>query len=124
MFQNYLILATTIIFTVIAQLLLKKFAVYFGEYGFSFKIITGLITKFPQNIQLFGSMIFWAIAFLLWVVVLSRIKLNIAYPIVTALNMSLVVLGSYFFFKENLSLVQLIGILIIVFGIFLVSWKF
>jgi len=59
------------------------------------------------------------VAFLLWLFVISRIKLNVAYPVVASLTIGLIALFSWLFFKEHLELIQVLGIALIIFGILL-----
>ncbi len=121
--MTYLILAATIIFTVLAQLLFKKGMMILGELDFSLANILSVIPNIFKNAYLLLGTIFFGIAFLLWFFVLSKLKLNIAYPISTSVNLGLVALGSWLFFRESLSLLQIFGVVLIVSGIFLIFAK-
>jgi multidrug transporter EmrE-like cation transporter len=55
--------------------------------------------------------------------VLSKIQLSIAYPIMTSVGFLIVVGFSVFALKEQVSLVQVIGIVMIVTGVVLVAGK-
>lgn len=106
--------------TVISQLLLKKSV--FGVVDFSLPL--GKLTiSFLKNPFFLAGVVSFGLAFILWILVLSKMKLSVAYPISTALNLSLVAIVSYVLFKEQLSPVQMSGIGIIIFGIFLLLWK-
>ncbi|MCX6790660.1 MAG: SMR family transporter [Candidatus Gribaldobacteria bacterium] len=118
------LLGTSIIFTVLAQLLLKKGVLALGEITWSLKGLGSFIVKFFQNGYLVGGLTFFGLAFFFWILTLSKIKLSIAYPISTALNLSLVTLFSCFIFRENLSAIQIVGIFVIMVGIFLLLWKY
>lgn len=48
---------------------------------------------------------------------------GIGYSIIKALAIILVVIGGMFFFKEQLNLVNMIGIGIIILGIIMISWN-
>ena len=67
-----------------------------------------------------GGGILYVLATGLWLVVLSKIPLSIAYP-AQSLAYVLGIVGAYFIFKEHISLVQLAGILIIFFGVYLIA---
>ena len=120
--MTYIILVISILFTVSAQLLLKKGVIASGKLLTSSTNLFSLITGIFKNIYLVSGLVLWGVAFLCWLFVLSKIKLNIAYPLANALNISLVVLGSVLFFKENFSLAQSLGLLLIIGGIFML-WR-
>jgi multidrug transporter EmrE-like cation transporter len=118
------LLGSSILFTVLAQLLLKKGVFSLGEMEWSWNGFWGLLVKFFHSGYLVLGLFFFGCAFLFWVLTLSKIKLSLAYPISTALNLSLVTLLSYFIFKENLSIIQIVGVFVIITGIFLLLWKY
>jgi multidrug transporter EmrE-like cation transporter len=119
MYQTFLILVISIFFTVGAQLCLKKGVLNLGTLDISINSILNLIPRIFQNIWLMVGLFLFGIGFLLWLFVISKIKLNTAYPIATSLSFSLVVLFSWLFFKEHLLPIQILGIAVIIFGIFL-----
>ncbi len=119
MLQSFLFLGFSILATATAQLLLKRGMMSVGQMNFSFSNLLNLVAQIFHNIYLFLGLLFFGLSFFSWLFVLSRLQLNIAYPIVTSLNFCLVVAGSWFLFKEELSLVQISGIGFIAFGIFL-----
>ncbi len=59
-------------------------------------------------------------SFLLWLVVVSKMELSFAYPMVS-LGYLVVVLASWVLFKENLSWLRLAGLLMICMGVSLVA---
>lgn len=119
----YLMLAGTIILTVAAQLLLTKGAVVFKDTSFSWAGLVGLVARFFQSGWLLAGILCFGLAFVLWVVVVAKIKLSAAYPISTALNLTLVVLGSALILREAVTGWQVLGVLLIVAGIFCILWK-
>ena len=120
MYQTFIILGLCILSTVGAQLFLKKGVLALGSFYFSISNLMGLIPRVIQNIWLMGGLILLGIGFFLWLFVISRIKLSMAYPVSTSLNLCLIILGSWLIFKEQLLPVQILGVVIIVLGIFLV----
>lgn len=123
-YQPFLLLGISIFLTVAAHLSLKKGMTLIGELEFSLSNLLNLIFQLFQNIYLFLGLLFFATAFFFWLFVLSRIQLNIIYPISIGLNFALITIGSWFLFKEYLSLFQIIGIGFIIFGIFLLLKSF
>lgn len=119
MIQTFLILIISILFGVTAQLFLKRGVLNLGSFDFSFNGLFGLIHRISQNIWLISGLFLFGISFFLWLFVLSRLKLSVAYPISTSLSFILITLFSWLFLKEQLLPVQISGIFIILLGIFL-----
>lgn len=119
MYQTYLILLVSILSTVTAQLFLKRGVLDLGNLNISINSFLGLIPRIFQNVWLLGGLFLYGISFFLWLFIISKIKLNTAYPIAASLNFSLVVIFSWLFLKEQILPVQILGIAVIIFGIFL-----
>lgn len=119
----YFILATAIIATVAAQLLVKRGVLDLEGFNLSPAWIFNLVLSIFHNTYLVSGLILFGVAFLLWVIVLSRIQLSIAYSLSTAINLALVTILSVLLFKEHLSDVQVLGLFITVIGVFLILWK-
>lgn len=56
----------------------------------------------------------------LWLVILSKLPLSIAYP-VQSLSYVLGLIGAWFIFKESINMNQIIGILLIISGVFFIA---
>jgi len=123
MIQTFLLLAASILVTVSAQLFLKKGTLMLGKLEPSFLNFFALIPKVLQNIWLMAGIVLFGISFLLWIFILSKFQLNIAYPVLVSLNFCLITIVSWFLFREYLSLIQILGIAIIIFGVFLLLTK-
>jgi multidrug transporter EmrE-like cation transporter len=121
--MTYYILVVAILFAVSGQLLLKKGMMSLGQIDFTLAGMAGLFLNIFQNIYLFFGLIFFGLSFLTWLYVISRIQLNIAYVIVTGLNLSLVTIFSYLLYKESLSAIQIVGFLLVLGGAGLLLWK-
>ena len=65
----------------------------------------------------------YLIGFVLWMYILSKYKLNFAFPIAISLFFILSGLGSYFILKEPLTGPQFAGIALCLFGILLIAVK-
>ena len=61
-------------------------------------------------------------SFLLWMLIISRTNLTIAMPLSIALVNTLVIVGSCLFLKEKITLMQGIGIFIVILGVCIMSW--
>ena len=121
--QIFLLLAISILATTGAELCFKKGVLKMGELQFSFSGIFSLIPQILQNLWRILGMFLLGISFLLWIFILSKLQLNIAYPIAVSLQVSLISLGAWFFFHEYLSTFQILGIIFVIAGIFLLTTR-
>lgn len=123
MSQTILVLIIPIVTAAVAQLCFKKGISSLGRLDFSFSGVLSLIPRILQNGWLVGGMILFGISFLVYLFALSKSQLNIAYPIFVSAGVIIISLASWFFFKETLSWLQISGVVLIIFGIFLLATK-
>ena len=72
------------------------------------------------NWPMFGALVIYGVATVLWIWVLRFVPLNIAYP-VFALAFIIVPVASYYVFKEPLGTHHLLGGLLILAGVFVIT---
>lgn len=113
-----MLLVVSISLAIMGQLLMKQGMMIFGKFPVK-QLLVQLIPMLLQPYVFLGIVCF-AISSVFWLVVLSRIDLSFAYPMVSVAYV-VVALFSYFFFKENVNLIRWIGILTICLGVFLIS---
>jgi uncharacterized membrane protein len=89
--------------------------------GFNIKWLFPVVRMLFTPYVLVGLLLY-TLSTLLWLVALSRCSLNFAYPF-TAATFVLVILLSAILLGEPLPLSRLIGVLIIIGGIFVVALK-
>lgn len=102
------------------QLLFKKTALTISENTTN---TAGLIEGVSRAIQtpwLYLALTTYALATVLWLYILQRIPLTIAYPF-SALAMILVPLLSIYFFSEKLTLSYFLGAFLIILGITIIA---
>ncbi len=94
-----------------------------GQFLFKFaamKINTSNLQSFiisTINIYTIVGFMFFCLSAFLWLFILKTTPLSIAYPFM-ALGFLIVPIGSYLFFNETLSIDYLIGVCLIVTGIY------
>ena len=117
--KSIFILIFSILTGVIAQLVLKKGTFELSNFSISNLIpfIKGILT----NYHLILWVLFGGISAFLWLLAVSKINLSVAFPIAQAGSIVLIVILSYLFFAETITLYRCLGILLIVVGIFLVA---
>jgi multidrug transporter EmrE-like cation transporter len=112
----YLILLSVLLGAA-GQVLVKFGAVNlnFNNENF-FNIFLSILT----NIPVMSGIIVYGISFLIWIKVLSKVELSYAYPMVS-LGYVLIIIFSYFIFKENVTITRIFGVVIIIIGVIIVS---
>jgi len=120
MIQIVFIFGFAVLTAVASQLLFKKGMFALADMSFSLGNVYVLIKHVISNQFLVGGLFFYAISFLLWLFILAKVKLSVAYPI-TSMNFVLVLIASYYFFGEKLSPLQYMGVLLIIVGVFALS---
>jgi len=111
--MNYLLLAGSMILAIAGQLFLKG-GVMASSLSLNFNsIITTLFSP-----KVFLGFTLYGISSIIWLFALKKFPLSVAYP---ALSMTyiVVVLFSYLLFKEPLTANKIIGMLLIVGGVFI-----
>ena len=122
-FSTLIFLLISIITASIAQFFLKKGALALQNLEFSLPNILYSASSILRNKWLLGGASFFVISFFFYLFVLSRLRLNFAYPVMVSAGIILVAIGSQIFLGETLSFRQIIGIALIIFGIFLLVPK-
>ena len=105
---------------VVGQLLLKMGMLRMGNFSLSMSTVVQQYARILLNPLVIAGIISFALAMLVWLYVLSRLELSVAYPFV-ALNYVLILLGSYFLFRETITLHKMIGVVVIIIGVYLVA---
>lgn len=68
----------------------------------------------------FSGLVMYGAATILWLFILSRVPLSVAYP-VQSIAYVLAVFGAYFVFHEPLSPAKIIGVILIILGVSLIG---
>lgn len=115
------LLLISVTFNVTANILLKKGVLAFGGLSGQKAHITTELLKAAVTPYLWIGLALYGLSFLIWLRVLSFNDLSRAYPIFAATVFLFTSLGSLIFLKENISLMRVLGIVIILSGIYVVA---
>jgi len=110
----------TIIGTVAGQLMLKSGMLQVGEIPSQTKEFMPFFFKALTNSRVILSFLLAFIAAMGWVAAVSKLRLSYAYPFMAS-TFAIVLVFSHFLFREEIPLVRWIGVLVIWFGVFLLS---
>ncbi|MBU0516630.1 MAG: hypothetical protein KJ621_17880 [Proteobacteria bacterium] len=114
------LLSTTAVLNATAQFVAKQ-----GLIGLGDSLTWRDLPRMAVNPWLIGAVGIQALAAVLWFMVLSRVQLNVAVPILIGLVFALVMFGSVILFPklESLTVWKLVGAALIAVGVVLLSWQ-
>ncbi len=109
----YLLLLLDVVLTVSAQLALRAGALRLATQGFSLNIVFEPL----KNIFLLLGVGLYAVSFFLYIFILSRLQLNIVYPVATGAVLVIIAVTSHFWLNESITVSHIVGIVAILIGI-------
>lgn len=115
---KYIVLIS-IILNVIGQYSMKFGMNRFGPIEFNNHIFINLIKIFTHFNIIIG-LLFYGISAIFWLIALSKIELSTAYPMLS-IGYILIFMISYFFLNENIGIYKILGIILIICGLFFIS---
>lgn len=113
----YFLLFFNIIMMTIGQLFFKQSAIFSINHP-----ELNIALKYILNPWFYGAFLFYGISTLTWVKILTQMKISVAYPILS-ISYILTAIGAYYFFQERLTVLNLVGIFLIMSGVSLMSIK-
>ncbi len=103
-----------------AQLLLKAGMNRIGEFEFHLTNVLPIGVQVATNLPILLGLAAYTISVLVWMMVLSRVDVSMAYPMVS-LGYVVNAIAAYYLFAESLSALRVSGIFVILLGVFLVA---
>ena len=121
---NFLFLILFVSCMCTGQLLFKKTAISITESNesTSFPNLVDLVLILIKVPYFYLALIIYAFATLLWLFILQKIPLSVAYPF-TALAMVIIPILSVFLFNEKLNVTYWFGAMLIVSGITIITFR-
>ena len=117
--KDFILLFFNVLLTVIGQILFKQGMNMVGRIN-SVRDALGKLPEAFLNPYVLSGIAIYGFTTLVWLVILSRVKLSIAYPMLSS-GYVLSILFSWLLFKESIPKVRIIGALIICIGVYLVA---
>lgn len=113
----WLLYALNLLLVVGAQFLLKEGITRIGNFGQVPAI--EFFTKAAFSIPIWSGLIAYGLSFLAWLILISRIDMSVAYPMVS-LSYILVLAFSAIYFNEPVGFARIMGVLLIITGVALI----
>lgn len=111
------VLALAITFNATANILIKVGMNKVGET----ESILELAKKAVVQPQLIAGIFSFIMAFVSYSYILTKLNLNIAYPIMVSMGLVIVVIVSYFWLHESINIIQIVGFILIIAGVWMVA---
>ena len=107
--------------TVASNLMLRSGIDLAGGFPDNFNELPSALLRLAKQPLFDLGLVFYAIAALIWFRIVASEPLSTAYPLLVSLTFILVTLGATILFNESLSWRKLVGLAIILMGIFIIS---
>src|SRR3989339_1660329 len=115
------LLLTSVTFNVTANILLKTGVKSIGGIsGNKASLITEL-AKAATSPFIIGGLMLYGLSFVIWLRVLTFNDLSRAYPIFATIVFMFTTIGSIKFLNEDISILRIVGIAVMLLGIFIVA---
>lgn len=121
--MNFLIFSLIIVeifLNVAAQLSLKVGMDKIGHFDFCWTNTCPILLKVVLSPWIALGIIIYVFSMIVWLMVLSRAEVSMVYPM-TSLGYILSVIAAYFLLGEHFSMLRISGVLVIMFGVFLIA---
>lgn len=109
-----------VVINVIAQSLLKIGMGRIGFFEFVPHNIIPVGMKVATSVPIILGIACYVMSVAVWLMVLSRVEVSLAYPL-SSVGYVLMAITAYFLFGEDVTPLRMIGICVIVFGVYLLS---
>lgn len=116
-FINFILILTNTLILVSGQFLWKYGMM---QRNVSFQSIQDIMSLLLSPFILSG-LVLYGFATVLWLFILTRVPLSVAYPI-QSMAYIFAVFGAYFIFNETLSIAKVVGVLFIMIGVSLIGF--
>jgi multidrug transporter EmrE-like cation transporter len=117
---SFSLILTGVLLNAAAQLLLKLGTTRIGEFQFSVENILPIGLKIATQWPIIGGLACYGISVVVWILALSRVPVSIAYPMLS-IGYIVSAFAAWWLFDESLSAQKMIGIAVIIIGVWLVA---
>ena len=115
----YILLAAAIILNAAANILIKAGMRHMGSLAG--RSVVEIVLGMFSNPFLICGVVSFAVTLGLYSLVLSKMNLSVAYPVMTSLGLLVVTTFSWMFFSERIAFIQWAGYIFIIAGVWMVA---
>jgi multidrug transporter EmrE-like cation transporter len=117
---SFTLIMIGVLFNAAAQLLLKAGTNSVGAFAFNRENILPVGWQLASEPHIMAGLSCYVISVVVWVLALSRVEVSIAYPMVS-IGYLVNAIAAWYLFGEALSVTRLVGIGVIILGVFIVA---
>jgi multidrug transporter EmrE-like cation transporter len=115
---NFLVIVGGVLLNAAAQLFIKAGTANFSELLSSNFFLS--VVRIVLQPQIFVGLMCYVVSVGVWIFVLSRVQVSVAYPMLS-IGYIVSAFAGYFLFNEQLTMTKLVGIGVIVIGVALIA---
>lgn len=115
-FTNISLILLDVLLNTAAQLCLKQGMQSVGSVVFSLSGLLSALTGIAADLFILGGLACYAVSFCVWLAVLSRVEVSVAYPMLS-IGYVVTAAAGWYFWGEALTAGKLLGIGIICLGV-------
>jgi len=116
----FMLILLGVLLNAAAQLLLKGGMSQIGHFDFSMANVLPIGLKVAGNLPIISGLFMYVVSVGVWLLVLSRVQVSFAYPMLS-IGYIVNAFAAYYFFGEPLTSLRLMGIFVIIAGVYLVA---
>lgn len=118
--MKHLLILLVVTTNVLGQLAIKQAMLTQGEIRLELKILPAIALHLFTTPMVILGLFLYATGAFLWMVILSRVELSLAYPMVS-LSYVLIAFLSWQLFQEPMTMHKLLGTIVICLGVILIT---
>lgn len=119
-FNQFLLILVSVLLNTTANLFIRKGASEFSFENLSIEKIIILFTHVTLNPFIIAGISSFVLSLVLWIIVVSKLEASYAVPFMS-LSYIFLAFFSWLFLHENISPLRLLGIVVIILGVFILS---
>ncbi len=117
---SFSLILTGVLLNAAAQLLLKAGTNAVGHFAFDRGNILPVGWQLATEPHILSGMVCYGLSLVVWIMALSRVEVSIAYPMLS-IGYVINAIAAWYLFGESVTLMRLMGIGIIVIGVYVVA---
>ena len=114
------LILTGVLLNAAAQLLLKQGMRKIGHFAFQAAALLPTGLAVATNPYILTGLLCYVISVVVWLMVLSRVEVSFAYPLLSV-GYIVTALAGYYLFQENMNISRWAGIIVICLGVWLIT---
>jgi len=119
-FVVFALIILSVLFNTAAQIALKAGMLQIGHFNFTWENLIPIILKIIASPWIILGMMIYVGSVSVWLLVLSRTPISIAYPM-ASLGYITSAIAAYYLWGEDLTLMRIAGIIVILVGVYMVA---